>query len=352
MNSMFYNAVKFDQDISAWETSSVKDMSFMFYGAKSFNKPIGSWNVSGVTDLNTMFYNAVKFDQDISAWETSAVKKNMSFMFYGAKSFDSPIGSWNVSGVKSMHAMFAGATSFNQDLGLWDTSAVSEMSYVFAGAKKFSKPLSTWNFSAALNRTHSFDGSGVTGCLKSRTFQALGLRDFTFQDFDFDIELCPSCPCRDPNLACVDQKCCPINSGFIDLGRDNWILEGAFATAEGFRNCVEKCQASEECSSFLLFDSGAPPRNLSAMPCRSLCQGWLRDVPILRSWTGADMPKPGPGSSEHSCDRCQLVAAAHPSERGPHGCGDLLVRVVSRRHRASPRNLTTVPCRTLCHGWL
>ena len=202
-----------------------------------------------------MFYNAAVFNQDMNAWNTSAVK-GMSYMFYGAKSFNKPIGSWKVSGVKSRHAMFFGATSFNQELGVWDTSAVTEMGFIFAGAKKFSKLLSTWNFSTALNTTSSFDGSGVTGCVKSRTTQALGWRDFTFQDFVFDLELCPACPCGDTSLACVNDRCSPVNSGFIDLGRDKWLLDGAFATAEGFRACVEKCQASEDCSSFVLRDSG------------------------------------------------------------------------------------------------
>ena len=47
MMSMFEDSTMFNQNISAWDTSAVKDMSFMFLGAKSFNKPIGSWNVPG-----------------------------------------------------------------------------------------------------------------------------------------------------------------------------------------------------------------------------------------------------------------------------------------------------------------
>ena len=255
MNSMFYNVAHFNQAIEFWDVAAVRDMSFMFAGAKSFNRPIGSWNVSSVTSMKAMFEGAADFNQEIGSWDTSAVR-NMMHMFYGAKSFNKPIGLWNVSGVETMLGMFSGASSFDQDLGLWDTSAVTDISYVFAGAQSFNKPLSTWNFSAVQDSRSPFDGSGVTHCVESRTFQALGWPLLNFQAFGFSFEPCPFCPCHDPRLACVDGRCSPLNSGFIDLGRGNWMPAEALATAAGFHRCLEQCQESDECSSFILQDSG------------------------------------------------------------------------------------------------
>ena len=81
----------FNDDISAWDTSSVTTMEKMFLGQSAFNQPLGDWQVDNVT--------------------------NMSEMFHGATSFNHPIGGWRVHNVWNMRSMFFGASSFNQPLG-------------------------------------------------------------------------------------------------------------------------------------------------------------------------------------------------------------------------------------------
>ena len=49
MNSLFYGATAFNQNLSSWDVSSVTNMNSMFYGATAFNQDISSWIVDNVT---------------------------------------------------------------------------------------------------------------------------------------------------------------------------------------------------------------------------------------------------------------------------------------------------------------
>ena len=51
----------------------VTDMSYMFFKAKSLNQDISAWDVSSVTDMSWVFGYAATFNQDISAWDVSSV---------------------------------------------------------------------------------------------------------------------------------------------------------------------------------------------------------------------------------------------------------------------------------------
>jgi surface protein len=46
-------------------------MNSMFNGAQAFNQNIGAWNVSSVTNMNNMFQYASVFNQDLSGWDIS-----------------------------------------------------------------------------------------------------------------------------------------------------------------------------------------------------------------------------------------------------------------------------------------
>ena len=113
MSTPFPIASTFNENISEWDVSTVKNMNQMFKSAASFNQPIGDWNVSDVT--------------------------NMRKIFYGASAFNQPIGGWDVSSVTpGFHRGFQGATSFNQDLSQWDISSSTDNSSMFQGAASLS----------------------------------------------------------------------------------------------------------------------------------------------------------------------------------------------------------------------
>ena len=96
--------MKFNDDISAWDTSSVTDMHEMFRGASSFNQDIGAWDTSGVTTMESMFYYASAFNGDI--------------------------GDWVVDSVTDMEKMFQDGLAFDQDLG-WCTNRNAELADAF-----------------------------------------------------------------------------------------------------------------------------------------------------------------------------------------------------------------------------
>ena len=130
----------FNEDISAWDTSSVGDMSEMFFNAESFNQPL-TFDTSNVYNMDYMFYQAESFNQPLN-WDTSSVN-SMSSMFRGASVFNQPLN-WDVSSVTSMKYMFYQATLFNQPLN-WDVSSITDMRYMFQSVN-----LSTVNYDLIL----------------------------------------------------------------------------------------------------------------------------------------------------------------------------------------------------------
>jgi len=144
MYKMFYNAKKFDGNISNWDVTKVTNMKSMFEGATLFKSDLNDWDVSKVTNMSAMFKNARSFNGNISNWDLSNVT-DMSEMFYYARVFNRDLSSWDVSNVKSMHAMFEGARDFNTSLANWDLSNLTDMGSMFKNASNFTNDLSSWN---------------------------------------------------------------------------------------------------------------------------------------------------------------------------------------------------------------
>ena len=68
MSNVFLG-LEFDGDISKWDVSNVKDMSYMFSECCNFNCDLSNWNVSHVKNMSGMFYKCTKFNGDISSLE-------------------------------------------------------------------------------------------------------------------------------------------------------------------------------------------------------------------------------------------------------------------------------------------
>ena len=98
---------------------------------------ISTWDTSRVRDMGHLFsrdyFWGWSFNEDISAWDTSSVT-TFTYMFFKLESFNQPISGWNVDKVTSMTDMFRGAKAFDQDLG-WCLSDYVKMTAAFEKTK-------------------------------------------------------------------------------------------------------------------------------------------------------------------------------------------------------------------------
>ena len=119
-------------DISNWDVSNVRTMSYMFAYCKELKSvgDISYWNVSNVTNMHCMFLDCKLFNQDLSSWNVSNVT-DMAQMFRECRSFNQDISKWDVSKVSNMVYMFYGCASFNQDISKWNVYNVKHHDYMF-----------------------------------------------------------------------------------------------------------------------------------------------------------------------------------------------------------------------------
>ena len=123
-------------DISYWNVSNVKSMSYMFAYCEKLKSvgDLSNWDVSSVMSTHSVFSYCIKLKSfgDISGWDVSNVN-DMSNMFNNCKKFNQNISGWDVSSVTYMGYMFCGCESFNQDLSNWNVSKVRFIGGAFTG---------------------------------------------------------------------------------------------------------------------------------------------------------------------------------------------------------------------------
>ena len=174
-SDMFKNAVDFNQDISAWNTSAFTKMDGMFartlpiggvVTSSTFNQPISSWNTNAVEDAQAMFFNAEAFNRDLTNWFSTGALVNVSFsaggiisMFSGATLFNGFVDNWDTSNLLSFAFVFNGASSFNRSLSTWDTSSSLVFVSTFKNATSFNQDLSSWDVSSGFQFDEMFQGA-------------------------------------------------------------------------------------------------------------------------------------------------------------------------------------------------
>lgn len=137
----FEGCSSLNADLSGWDVSNITTFRDALAFCTSFNHPgIASWNLASAETLQSMFYGATAFNQDLSAWDVSNVT-NMMNLFNSASAFNNggsgSIANWDTSNVTDMYGMFYNASKFNQNIGAWDVSNVTIFRQMFEGASNF-----------------------------------------------------------------------------------------------------------------------------------------------------------------------------------------------------------------------
>ena len=132
--SNLFEYCEHDFDVSSWDVSKVKYMSYIFYNCLKFKgKGLENWNVSNVTDMRFMFSGCDRFDCDLSNWDVSNVTYMNGIFSFCYKFEGKGLENWDVSAVNSMYAMFCNCKNFNADLSQWNVSNVTDMKSTFDG---------------------------------------------------------------------------------------------------------------------------------------------------------------------------------------------------------------------------
>lgn len=147
MEGMFYGCVvKNNMNLSAHNTSKVKNMSNMFYNAQIPSVSLSGLDCSEVTDMEAMFMNARISQIDLTGLRTSKLT-SMGSMFEGCQIKDNlDLSGFNTEKVTSMSSLFKNCTATNICLTSFKTSNVTDMSSMFEGCSKLtSLDLTTFN---------------------------------------------------------------------------------------------------------------------------------------------------------------------------------------------------------------
>lgn len=186
MSNLFTGYDQFNQDISNWDTSSVKTMQGMFVQPmalkSTFNHDLSKWDVSNVENFSEMFLTHVDYDYDLSSWDTTSATSFEYFIslhhskmdmtdiptnFRNSKiqppftrsDLDSNLMNSSpnrvfeyadVSQVTDFNRLFSYKT-FTADISNWDVSSGINFEYMFSDTKNFNGDISNWDVSKGTN---------------------------------------------------------------------------------------------------------------------------------------------------------------------------------------------------------
>ena len=160
-SKLFYsNSNLTELNLSNFDTSNVKDMSYMFSGCVRLSKLIDfNLNTNSATDMRAMFYNCSKLTTlDLSSFNTSAVT-TMSYMFQGCTSLNSlDLSNFDTSNVSNTSYMFDMCSNLEYlNVSSFNTTKISNMIAMFWKCNKLKElDLSSFDTTNTINMQSMF----------------------------------------------------------------------------------------------------------------------------------------------------------------------------------------------------
>ena len=170
-------------DLRKWDTSQVTSMQRLFYQAKKFNGDVSTWDVARVITFQQVFDECSHFNGDVSSNDnppnamftlytidsfTSATAAAVGFLlllrttyephiFHPRPPLPSPLASllqvstWSVGEGTDFYAMFKKAEAFfGSGLDSWDVAKGERLAHMFQGTKQLKADLSSWSVGNAI----------------------------------------------------------------------------------------------------------------------------------------------------------------------------------------------------------
>jgi len=158
--------------VANWGAAQWSTFDSAFYGCENFNPVFyDAPDLSGVISLRQMFRDT-PFNQDISGWDVSGIR-NFRLMFHTASSFNADISGWNMSNAEETESMLLGTLSFNHDIGRWNISSVTDMSSMLDNTgfsqENFEKTIIGWANRAETDGVQTGVALGIQGQTYSNT---------------------------------------------------------------------------------------------------------------------------------------------------------------------------------------
>ena len=144
MSCMFFNARRFNQDISSWDTSNVTNMKNAFTSAFAFNQDLPDWDTSKVTNMYGIFFRASVFNGSLANWDVSLVD-DFTAAFQNAFKFNRSLNTWNPTNCRFFTRMFSNCEELNQDFDNWTRDKATSYSEMFYNCQVFNGNVSAWD---------------------------------------------------------------------------------------------------------------------------------------------------------------------------------------------------------------
>ena len=167
MRAMFQSCYSVEKlDVGGFDTSHVTDMSFMFNGCTGIHTlEISDWNVSKVTSLKAFLQQknggnpSCKIKElDLSGWDVSSVK-DLSWTFYGMANLETiHVATWDTSNVENFRQTFSYCKKLvNFDCSDWDVSSAWSIDSMLHFTGKRIYDVSKWDTSNCLSFAQLFE---------------------------------------------------------------------------------------------------------------------------------------------------------------------------------------------------